>query len=229
VNLNGSVGYVTGGQTGLGASLTAYLLERGATRVYTASRHPVDSGDSRIVPVELDVRDPEAVERSAREAQDVTILVNNAGVHLGTPLLSADLADVREEFDTNTFGVLLMTRAFAPVLAANGGGAVLNVLALLSWMSAGDAYSASKAAAWSMTNGLRAALLPAGTQVTALLVGFMDTPLTAGYDVPKSDPRAVAEAALSGVADGRDEVLADEDSRRAKQLLSGPPAALVFG
>lgn len=229
MDLNGSVAYVTGGQSGLGAALTATLLQRGATKVYAASRHPSPPKDPRIVPVELDVRDVEAVQRAAQQAQDVTVLVNNAGVHLNTPLLTADLADVREEFETNALGLLTVTRAFAPVLAANGGGAVLNVLALLSWMSAGDAYSASKAAAWSMTNGLRAALEPAGTQVTALVVGFLDTPMTAGYDVPKSDPTAVARAALSGLAQGEDEVLADQDSRQAKQMLSGPPADLVFG
>lgn len=229
MELQGSVGYITGGQSGLGAALSATLLERGAIKVYVASRHPVASDDARIVPVELDVRDPGAVERAAREARDVTVLVNNAGIHLDTPLLNADIADVRAEFDTNALGLMLVTRAFAPVLAANGGGAVLNVLALLSWLSAGDAYSASKAAAWSMTNGLRAALRPAGTQVTALMAGFVDTPMTAEYDTPKSEPRTIADAALSGVAAGDDEVLADEDSRRTKQMLTGPPAHLVFG
>ncbi len=114
MDLNGSVAYVTGGQSGLGAALAATLLERGATKVYAASRHPSPAEDPRIVPVELDVRDGEAVQRAAQQAQDVTVLVNNAGVHLNTPLLTAEMADVREEFETNALGLLTLTRAPSP-------------------------------------------------------------------------------------------------------------------
>lgn len=229
MRIEGATAFVTGEQTGLGAALTQALLERGAVKVYVASRHPRDDEDARIVPLLLDVRDPAAVEAAAADADDVSILINNAGAYHGTRLLTADVDDVRDEFETNAVGVLMMTRAFAPVLQSNGGGAVLNVLSLLAWLSAGDAYSASRAAAWSLTNSFRRALQPAGTLVTGLHVGFMDTSLTKAYDVPKTDPRVVAAAALDGIAAGRDEVLADDDSRVAKAMLSGDPAKLVFG
>jgi NAD(P)-dependent dehydrogenase (short-subunit alcohol dehydrogenase family) len=229
MKIQNSVAFVTGGSIGLGAAMVNELLERGARKVYSASRHPGPAVDARVEVVRLDVRDPAAVATAAHAASDVSILCNIAGAYLGTPLLTADLDLVRDELETNVVGLISMARAFAPVLAANGGGAMLNVHSLLSWLSAADAYSASRAATWSVTNGLRALLGPSGTLVTGLHVGFMDTPLTAAYDVPKSDPRDVARSALDGVEAGADEVLADEDSRSAKQLLSGDPARLVVG
>lgn len=229
MQIESSVAFVTGGSSGLGAAMVEALLERGASKVYSASRHPGQASDARVEVVQLDVRDPAAVAAAAQGASDVNLLCNVAGAYRGTPVLSADLDDIRDELETNVIGLVSMARAFAPVLAANGGGAMLNVHSLLSWLSAGDGYSASKAAAWSVTNGLRSALQASGTQVTGLHVGFMDTPMVAAFDAPKSDPKDVARSALDGVEAGLDEVLADEDSRSAKQLLSKDPSRLTLG
>jgi NAD(P)-dependent dehydrogenase (short-subunit alcohol dehydrogenase family) len=226
--IQGTSAFVTGGQSGLGAALVNELLDRGADRVWTASRHPTKSADPRVVPLELDVRDAAAVLEAAITAADASLVINNAGAYLHTPLLTADLADVREEFETNVIGPLNVARAFAPVLAAHGGGAMLNVHSLLSWLSGADGYSASKAAAWSVTNGLRALLTPAGTLVTGLHVGFMDTPMVASFDGPKADPRDVARSAIDGIASDITQVLADEPSRAAHQLLAGDPTRLAF-
>lgn len=120
------------------------LLERGARKVYVASRHPLVTDEPRVVPVLLDIRDPDQVEVAAQQAADVSLLVNNAGAFHGTDLLIGDSALMREEFDTNVFGILSMVRAFAPVLSAQGGGAVVNVISVLAWASARDGYSARR-------------------------------------------------------------------------------------
>lgn len=156
MNISGKVALVTGGQRGLGQAIATELLARGAAKVYVTARKPAPTSDERIVPIELDVRDSNAVARLAAEVADVSIVVNNAGIDHFADLLTGDLAAIREEFDVNFFGLLEVTRAMAPVLRANGGGAFVNMLTALSWASVGDGYSASKAAAWSVSNGVRA-------------------------------------------------------------------------
>jgi NAD(P)-dependent dehydrogenase (short-subunit alcohol dehydrogenase family) len=162
------------------------------------------------------------VAAAAAAAGDVTVLVNNAGSLTGAALLGGDLADIRLEMETHYFGTLGMSRAFAPVLEANGGGALLNVLSVLSWVHLPESggYNAAKAAAWAMTNALRLELAPRGITTTALHVGYMDTDMVAHLDVPKSDPATIAVLALDGVADGAPEVVADELSRSVRGGLS---------
>ena len=163
----------------------------------------------------------------AEQADDVSVVVNNAGAYTGSALLTAPADDLRQEIETNVLGPLWVARAFAPVLAAHGGGALLNVHSALSWLSAGDGYSASKAAAWSVTNGLRALLAPAGTLVVGLHVGYMDTDMVAHVDVPKNDPHDVARLAVQGLLEDASEVLADEFTRGVKVALSGDPRHLA--
>jgi short-subunit dehydrogenase len=156
-------------------------------------------------------------------------VVNNAGI---APASDASIANPTEEsldavFATNTLGPIRVAGAFAPVLAANGGGAVLNVLSLAAWIPLPTVYAASKAAAWSATNGLRVELADQGTTVTGLIVGMVDTAMGARFDVPKSDPADVVTQAYDGVASGAHEVLADEDSRTVKSLLSRPAEELA--
>jgi len=218
-----SVAFVTGANRGLGREFTRALLERGAAKVYGAARDPHTITEPGVVPVALDITDPGAVAAAAALAGDVTLLVNNAGTSSGGSLLTASDSDrIRSDFNTNVFGTADVARAFAPILGANGGGAMLNVLSALSFVTlpAAAGYSASKAAAWSLTNALRLALLSQGTQVVALHVGFMDTDMVAHLAVPKIDPRVVALAALNGIEDGRHEVLADDTSRVFKNALS---------
>lgn len=228
MDIKGTACLVTGGQTGLGAALVTELLEQGATKIYVASRHPRSVEDPRIVPLLLDITDPAQVDSIAQVADDVSIMVNNAGAYTGSHLLTAPAADLRQELETNVLGPLWMARAFAPVLASHGGGALLNVHSVLSWLSFGDGYSASKAAAWSVTNGLRALLAPAGTLVVGLHVGYMDTAMVAHLDVPKNNPRDVARSAVQGLLDDDSEVLADDFTRTIKAALSGDPSNLAI-
>ena len=166
--------------------------------------------------------DPASVEAAAATAYDVAILVNNAGSPTRSSLLTGDLAAIRLEMDTLFFGTLAVTRAFAPQLAAQGNGAVLNILSGLSWLSMPGfgAYCAAKSAEWSMTNALRLELAPQGTRVTALHVAYMDTDMVRHLDVPKSDPADIAKLAIDGIKAGDAEIIADETSRRVLAGLS---------
>jgi NAD(P)-dependent dehydrogenase (short-subunit alcohol dehydrogenase family) len=224
--LQGSVALVTGGGRGLGRALVDDLFARGAAKVYATARDPRTIADDRVVPLALEVTDPASVAAAAELAQDVTVLVNNAGVLVNASFLDSPVEDVRREFETNFFGPLHVTRAFAPILERNGGGHVLNVHSVLSWIALNGSYSASKAALWSMSNSLRLELAPRGIGVTGLHVGYVDTDMAAGVDGPKSSPADVAEQALDGVEAGAFEVLADEVTRRVKAGLAGDPAVL---
>ena len=224
MQIAGSVALVTGANRGLGRRFTQALLDRGAAKVYATARNPGAVDIPGAIPLALDITDPASVAAAAEMAGDVTLLINNAGTLTGAGLLDGDLADIRLEMDTHYFGTLSVTRAFAPILAGNGGGAILNVLSVLSWLSVppSSAYAAAKSAEWSLTNALRQQLAPAGTLVTSLHVGFMDTDMTAHVDEPKSDPAVIAGLALDGVEAGEYEVVADERSRQIKATLSGP-------
>lgn len=228
MEIKGSTVLVTGANRGLGQEFVKAALAAGAARVYAAARRPETVTVPGAVPIALDVTDPASVLAAAEAAGDVQIVINNAGSYTGADVLSGDLADIRAEMDTHYFGTLAVSRAFAPVLARNGGGAVLNVLSVLSWVTSPEtsAYSAAKSAAWSLTNALRVSLAGQGTQVTALHVGYMDTDMAAHVDAPKSDPARVAAAALDGLEAGAHEVLADEVSRTVKAGLSADVAAL---
>ena len=224
MDVAGSVALVTGGNRGFGASLCAALLERGAAKVYAGSCDVSAVRISGVEAVQLDITSEADIEAAVRTCGDITLLINNAGIGTGTSVLADDaMAMAQREFDTNVLGPLAMSRAFAPVLGANGGGAIVNVLSVLSWFSAPQSalYCAAKAASWSLTNSLRLELLGQHTQVVAVHVGFMDTDMTAGLEVPKSSPDDVASHVLDGVEAGDCEVLADETSRRVRAALSG--------
>lgn len=228
MNIAGSVVLVTGANRGLGESFVRALLDAGAAKVYAGARDPSTVAVAGAVPIQLDITDTHQVAAAAAELTDVTLVINNAGVSTSTSLITGDVADVHREFDTNFFGTLSVTRAFAPVLAANGGGALVNVLSVLSWVSfpGTGAYCASKAASLSLTNSIREELRGQNTQVLALHVGYMDTDMTAGVDAPKSDPNVVAAATLAGLEAGQSEVLADDVSVSVRSALSAPLSAL---
>ncbi|MEU2356269.1 SDR family oxidoreductase [Streptomyces misionensis] len=222
-----SVVLVTGGSRGLGKALVEELYERGAAKVYATARDPRSVTHPDAVPLALEVTDPASVAAVAARTPDVTVLINNAGISLGAhSLLDAPLDDVRREFETNFYGPLLVTRALVPVIERNGGGHLLNVHSVLSWLGIAGSYSATKAALWSQTNSLRLELRPRGIEVTGLHVGYIDTDMTSGIDAPKSDARDVAALALDGVEAGAHEVLADDLTRSVKAGLSGDLAAL---
>ncbi|MBM0225386.1 MULTISPECIES: SDR family oxidoreductase [Micromonospora] len=226
MQIEGSVALVTGANRGIGRALAQELVDRGASKVYAAARHPEQIDLPGVVPLRLDITTPEQVAEAARVASDTTLLINNAGVTTYAPLVTGDLSDIRREMDTNFLGTLSVVRAFAPVLAANGGGAILNVLSVMAWLGYehSNGYGASKAALWALTNGVRVELASQGTQVTGLVLASTDTDMMAGFDVPKNRPEDVARAALDGVDAGRLEVLADADSVALKAALSRDPS-----
>lgn len=223
MKIRGSVALVTGANRGLGLAFAKALLARGAKRVYAGARDPGSITLPGVVPVRLDVTSLETIDASLHRLQDVTLLVNNAGVSRGRGALAGDaLTRAREEIETNYLGPLTLTAAFAPILANNGGGAVLNVLSVLSWVSSPrlTTYSASKAAEWALTNGLRLELAPQKTQVVGLHVGLIDTDLARGIEAPKTQPEDVARIGLDAVESGSEEVLVDDVSRAVKGGLS---------
>jgi NAD(P)-dependent dehydrogenase (short-subunit alcohol dehydrogenase family) len=223
MKIQDTVALVTGANRGLGLAFVRALVARGARKVYVGARNPSTVNLAGVEPIRLDVTNPADLAAAAERAGDVRLLVNNAGISRPSALLGPDAIDgARAEFETNVLGPLAVTRAFAPVLARNGGGAVLNVLSAASWITLPRArtYSASKAAAWSLTNGLRAELHEQGTQVVALHVGYVDTDMTSGLAVTKARPEDVVQAALDGLEAGELEVLADGTSRQIKQALS---------
>ncbi len=160
-------------------------------------------------------------------ARDATVLINNAGISTGADLIGGELAELRREMDTHFWGTLDVIREFAPVLATNGGGAIVNVLSALSWFASPGAggYAAAKAAAWNMTNGVRLELAGQGTLVQGVLLGAADTDLMAGYDGPKIDPRDVARRSLDGLDTGAIEVIVDDWTAMVKASLAGDPSA----
>ncbi|MEV0336360.1 SDR family oxidoreductase [Nocardia sp. NPDC050717] len=224
----GSVALVTGGQRGLGRAFAGELLRRGAVKVYVTARNPQPDNDTRIVPVPLDVTDPASVTALAATAADVDILINNAGVLLPAPLLSGDIADVITTFDTNVFGPLRVIQAFAPILAARGGGALVDIHSVLSWGAGAAAYGASKAAFWSLTNSVRIELAAQHTQVTGVHLAFADTDMVRDLPFAKTAPELVAASVCDGVERGESEVLVDEITRTVKAALSGPVEALTI-
>jgi NAD(P)-dependent dehydrogenase (short-subunit alcohol dehydrogenase family) len=220
--LDGRTIFVTGANGGLGEQFVLQALERGAVRVYAGARSAKDWGDPRITPVLLDLTDPDGAARAAEAAADVDLLVNNAGIAPAGDVISGPEEELRRVFETNFFGTLRVANAFAPVLARNGGGGLLNVLSSAAWINVPTGYAASKAAMWSATNALRVTLRGQGTQVVGLLVGMVDTPMSARWDVPKVSAASVVAQAYDGVVAGAIEVLADEPTRGLKAALSTP-------
>lgn len=230
MKIKDSVALVTGANRGLGLAFTQALLAGGVRKVYAAARDPASVKQAGVVPVRLDVTNAAEVASAAAELGDVTLVINNAGIIRASGFLGEKGVEaVRAELETNFFGPVHVSRAFAPILAGNGGGAIVNVLSALSWVAfpSSSTYSASKAAAWSFSNGLRNELRGQGTQVLALHVGYMDTDMVRDVAAPKSKPEDVARQTLEALEAGQSEILADEVSRRIKQNLSAEPGVYL--
>ncbi|MFD8674114.1 SDR family oxidoreductase [Streptomyces seoulensis] len=221
MELKNAVAVVTGANRGLGRHLAAQLVERGA-KVYAAARRPETVDVPGSVPLRLDVTDEASIREAVRIASDATLLINNAGISTGATLIGGDTDEVRREMETNFYGPLATTRAFAPVIEGNGGGAVLNVLSVLSWLHPAGlgSYAASKAAAWALSDATREELAPRGIAVSALHVGYMAAGVPADQKVAAAD---VAAQALYGIETGQPEILADDTSRYVKQSLAAAP------
>ncbi len=235
MNIRDSIAFVTGTNRGIGRAYVEGLLARGAAKVYAGARETggvadlVEAGGGRVEPVMLDITDPAAVAEAATLAADATLLVNNAGFNNNTPLLGIlDLGPARREMETNYFGTLAMCRAFAPVLKANGGGAIVNMLSILSRVNLPmmGSLCASKAAGLSLTQGARAELAAQGTAVVGVMPGAVDTDMTAGVDIPKMQPAEVVSAALDALEAGIEEVYPGDMATGVAQGLAADPKAV---
>ena len=230
MEIEGRVALVTGANRGIGAAITTALIADGAKRVYAGMRHPpagLGERSTGIIPIELDITNAAHVARAAVVCADTEILVNNAGIALIQPLIAApDPLAAEQEMRVNYFGLLAMCRAFAPVLARNGGGAIVNVLSLVArvpmWF--GGSYSASKAAALSLTQSIRGELSGQRTLVIGVLPGSVDTDMTQGLDVEKVAPSVVATAIVAALREGTDDVYPGPAADIAAALLRDPKA-----
>ncbi|MFS4095747.1 SDR family oxidoreductase [Streptomyces sp. AF1A] len=225
MEIKGSIALVTGANRGIGRAFTRALVDRGAAKVYAAVRDPATVEDDDVIALRMDVTKPEEVAEVAAAAGDVTVVINNAGVGgFGTKLLTGPLDGARQAMEVNYFGTWNVSRAFAPVLARNGGGALVNMLSVASWASRPEfpGYAASKAAQWSLTGALREGLREQRTLVIGVHAGFVETELSSFTDAPKITAADVAEQTLDALANDRVEVLADERTRQVKQALSQP-------
>ena len=225
MHIQNSVVLVTGGNRGLGKSLIQAFLDAGARKVYVGSRTPIEVSDPRLQPVKLDITNVHDIAATVEQCQDITILVNNAGVGPVTTFLSApSLDETRNTMETNYFGTLAMVRAFAPILKRNGGGVLVNVLSVLSWFASLNLgpYSASKFAELALTEAIRIELHAQGTLVVGVHVGYMDTDMAAAapIDSAKVNPADVAASILDGIRNDQEEVLADRTSRDIKAVLA---------
>ena len=223
MNTQNSVVFITGANRGLGLAFAHEALRRGAKKIYAGVRNPTETDAPGIVQIKIDVTDPASITAAATQCSDTNVLVNNAGVGrlTSSTLDSAMIVGAREVFETNFYGTILVSQAFAPILAKNGGGAIINVLSDASWLARPilAAYSASKSAVWSFTNALRVELRNQKTLVLGLHASFMDTDMTQGFEMKKISPRQVAEAGLIGIESNKEEVLADAFTREVKRSL----------
>jgi NAD(P)-dependent dehydrogenase (short-subunit alcohol dehydrogenase family) len=231
MEIKGKVGFVTGANRGLGRAFAQALLDAGAAKVYAASRDASAVGQAGATAIRLDVTDRASVVAAAKIASDAQIVINNAGITEPKPLLAEDgEAALRRIMETNLYGILAVSRSFAPVLKANGGGALVNMLSALSWICPRNSpYSVTKAAGWALTNGLRNEFRDQGTLVVAVHAGYIDTEMTAAVGAPKARPEDIAARVIEGLLAGSEEVLTDEASKRAKLGVNATPALYLRG
>ena len=217
---------VTGAGRGLGRHLVDQLLERGVAKVYALARDPGRvRHDDRVVPVAFDLLDPASIAAAARSAADATLLINNASTAAFAGPLDATVDAVQQELAVNFTGTYETIRAFVRVLERNGGGRIVNVLSLLALASTPPmtGYSASKAAAHSLTQALRPVLAPRGISIHGVYPGGIDTDMLAGIDAPKTAPAQVASAILDALADDIEDIFPDPNAQAMANVWWSDP------
>jgi NAD(P)-dependent dehydrogenase (short-subunit alcohol dehydrogenase family) len=233
MKLEGKNVLVTGSNRGIGLALVQAALERGAARVYATARNEaaleaVAAGDRRVVRLPLDITSEDQARRAAERAKDVDVVINNAGVLSSYGVLASQAKDMQKDIDTNFFGLLNLARAFAPVLAARKGSALVSILSVasLASMPALGGYSSSKAAAWSLTQALRAELAKNGVTTFAVFPGPVDTDMIRAIDLPKTPASTVARAILDGIESQTLDIFPDPMSRDVGAIFAKDPAAV---
>lgn len=226
MRITGKTVLVTGGNRGIGQALVGEALTRGAQRVYVGTRAPLAHPDNRVTPLALDVTNAAQIQRAVDEVESLDVLINNAGVALYDDL--SDRFALEHHLAVNLFGTYDVIRAFLPLLVRSGGAIVnnlsVNALAPLPLI---PAYSISKAAAFNLTQSLRALLAGQGVRVHAVLTGPTDTDMTRGLDIPKSSPESVARAIFDGIGEGEEDIFPDLMSQSvAENWSSGAAKAL---
>lgn len=224
MDINSSTVFITGANRGLGLAFAREAVRRGAKKVYAGMRNISGFDEPGITPIRIDVTVPSTIAAAATVASDTTILINNAGIAalIDNPLAADFETQSKALFDTNYYGLARVTQAFEPVLSAQPQSAIINVLSDIVWIPRPylTPYAASKAAAWSYTNQLRFHLAERSVQVLGLHVGFLDTDLTHGIDVPKTNPADVANQTYDALAAGKSEIMADNGTVLLKSTLA---------
>ncbi|QQX86605.1 SDR family NAD(P)-dependent oxidoreductase [Cupriavidus necator] len=231
MQLKDKVVFVTGANRGLGKASVRAFLDAVVAKVYAAGRRPPEGLDARVEWIELDVTDFGGIENAAIRCRDVDLVINNAGVLEAGSLTSSDSIDIaRRHIEVNVLGLLAVSKAFAPVLKLNGGGGIVNILSGVSWFSlpGKSAYSASKSAAWGISNGLRQELYSQGTFVLNVHPGYIDTDMASDVDGMKTTPDDVAHAVLHGIEAEQKEILVGDGPRKIKQSLSSVEPAYLM-
>lgn len=222
MQLQNATALVTGANRGIGLAFVNGLLQAGVKKVYATARD-IDSlqtatalDPSRVIPLQADVTDRDRVNALAEQAPDVNLLINNAGVLTFGSILDVPNEAIAKQFDTNFYGLLNMSRAFVPAIERNHGGAIVNILTLvaLASMPRLSAYNASKAAAWSLTQSLRASVADKGIQVYGVFPGAVDTDMLAGVDMAKTSPADIVAAVLAGVEAEQEDIFPDPMSNQ---------------
>jgi len=225
--MNQTVALVTGANRGLGAAFVRALHSAGVKKIYAAAREPGSITETGVIPVRLDVTQPEQVQALALALGDVNLLINNAGIGGSCPVLAPRAIDLLyDQFNTNAVGPLRMAQAFAPILALHNQSAIINVISALSWATLPGltgSYSASKAAVWALSNAMRQELKTQGTQVLSLHVAFMETDMASGVPGDKASPDDIARMTLAALEAGESELLADEVTRELHAGLTAKP------
>ncbi len=230
MEIEGCIALVTGANRGLGRAYAEALIAGGAAKVYAGARDLSSIADPCLLPVKLDVTSRSEAAAAAEECSDVNLLINNAGIMLGSPMLASGAEEaMRREMEVNVFGVQNMIRSFAPVLSRNGGGVIVNVLSVVSWFTVpfNATYCASKHAALAVTDAARIQLRSQGTRVVGVYAGFIDTDMAANIDQHKTPPRQVAERTLEGIRRGQEHVLADRRAEEVWRAMRTEPSLMA--